>query len=459
MAVYVTKACASQWPRRATKVALFLVSAAILMTFFASTNAVGQAATPSPRAPVPRGNDELVHPGDRPDDRLMTLNQAVDRFLKGNLELRALHHEIPMAQADVEAAGQPPQEQIMIEVGPDGIRASRVQPQELIPRCWIDTLVARAAKRVLEAQYEDAVRTRVDRLYTAFMDLEEAQRSVSFSESGLDALETLLKLQQDLEKTGQTSAADVARIKTRRALSTSAVLESKAALQKAKLQVSNLLNLSDTEAAELKARGDLEATINQPRNLSPTEELIRLALNQRPDLKAYRLGLVRAHLEWLRALIEPLNQVAWRRWPGEMIEAGARQVRKAPPGNMTVLFTLPTMIRNKAKLKRESINVEQSGTELAKVERAVVLEVRRARLEFDQARSACDTFRSEILPNALQLRNTLSRQFREGEVPLTDYLSAQQEYNDSVLQVIKASVRLRRSALALNTAVGARVMP
>ncbi len=112
---------------------------------------------------------------------------------------------------------------------------------------------------------------------------------------------------------------------------------------------------------------------------------------------------------------------------------------------MTVLITLPTMVRNRAKLKRASINVEQSRTELAKVERAVVLEVRKARLEYDQARSACDTFRSEILPNAQQLRDTLFRQFRGGEVPLTDYLSAQQEYNERVFQVIKASVRLRRT--------------
>ncbi len=85
MAIRLTEACASQWSRRAIKVALFLVSAAILMTFFASTKAVGQAATPSARVPVPP-SDELVRLGERPDDRLMTLNQAVDRFLKGNLE-------------------------------------------------------------------------------------------------------------------------------------------------------------------------------------------------------------------------------------------------------------------------------------------------------------------------------------------------------------------------------------
>jgi cobalt-zinc-cadmium efflux system outer membrane protein len=205
--------------------------------------------------------------------------------------------------------------------------------------------------------------------------------------------------------------------------------------------------------------GDREAMISRPRDAAPTEELIQLALNQRPDLKAYRLGVARAQLEWLQALIEPLNQVAWRRWPDAMAGAGARQQGKAPPGKMTALISLPTTVRNKAKLKRALINVQQARTELAKVEHEVVLDVRRARLEYDQARSNCDRFRNDILPNTKQLRDTLFRQFRGGEVPLTEYLSAQQEYNDRVLQTVKASVRLRRSALALNTAVGARIMP
>jgi hypothetical protein len=119
MAVCITRAHASQWPRRATQVALFLVSTAIFMTFFASTEARGQATTPPRLAPGARGDDKAARPAKGPENPL-TLSQAVDRFLKENLELRAMRDEISMAQADIEAAAGPPQEHLLIEVGPNG---------------------------------------------------------------------------------------------------------------------------------------------------------------------------------------------------------------------------------------------------------------------------------------------------------------------------------------------------
>ena len=66
----------------------------------------------------------------------------------------------------------------------------------------------------------------------------------------------------------------------------------------------------------------------------------------------------------------------------------------------------------------------------------VVLEVRQAQLEYDQARSTWERIQKEILPNTLMIRDTLFRQFRAGEVPLADYLTGQQEYNDRVSQFI-----------------------
>jgi outer membrane protein, heavy metal efflux system len=445
MALRIPRAYGWQWKRRDSWILVFLVALTALMTSFVSTKALGQVITPPP-------------PGNRPDDGL-TLNQAVDRFFKENLELRALRQEIPMAQADIEAAAQPPQAYLLIEVGPGGLRKSRIQPRELIPRRWVDTLMARAVKRVLEAQYQDAMRTRVDNLYTAFVDLDVAQRSVRFNEAGLNGQEMLLKLLMDQHKTGQVSEAEVARIKIQRELAASAAAESKTALEKAKLNLANLLNLPDAEVAELRVNVDLDRTKSQPRDLPPIEELVRMALNQRPDLKAYRLGVERAQLDWLKALIEPLNEVAWRPWADPKTDAGIRRPGPGPPGSMTALITLPTTVHNRGKLKRTAINVEQARTELAKVERTVVLEVRQARLEYDQSRSTCDRFQNEIVPNARIIRDNLFRQWRSGEVPSTDYLAGQQEYNDRIFQVLKAGIRLRRSALALNTAVGERIMP
>ena len=67
---------------------------------------------------------------------------------------------------------------------------------------------------------------------------------------------------------------------------------------------------------------------------------------------------------------------------------------------MTAIVTLPTAIRNRGVLKRAAINVAQTRTELAKLERDVVLDVRKARMDYEHDRSTLDRFRQEILPEA-----------------------------------------------------------
>ena len=110
----------------------------------------------------------------------------------------------------------------------------------------------------------------------------------------------------------------------------SSLEEAKTALHKAKLVLANLLNLPDAEVDRLKVRLDLEGpTVGSPA-APPVEELIRIALARRPDLRAYRLGLYRAQLDWLKALVEPLNQITLCRWPDRLDLAGMRQQGMLP---------------------------------------------------------------------------------------------------------------------------------
>jgi len=388
----------------------------------------------------------------------MTLDQAVDRFLKENLELRAMSDEIPMAQADVEAAGQPPQAYVLIKVGTNGIKTWHVQPRELILKRWVQTLVARAAKRVLEAQYQDAVRTRVDDLSTAFVDVQAAQMSVSFAEVALRGLERLLQVAQSLQKAAQVSNVDVASSKTECELGASSLEEAKTALHKAKLVLANLLNLPDAEVDRLKVRFDLESSTFRSPAAPSVEELIRIALTHRPDLHAYRLGLHRAQLDWLKALVEPLNQITVCPLPERLELVAMRQQGNAFAGSLSVLVSLPTTIRNRGALDRATINVGQTRTEVVRIERKVILEVRQARLDYEQSRATVDRFRKEIMPNARATRDNRFRQFTAGEGPLADYLESQRKYNDRALQYRNTLIRHRRSMLTLNTAVGERMM-
>jgi cobalt-zinc-cadmium efflux system outer membrane protein len=51
------------------------------------------------------------------------------------------------------------------------------------------------------------------------------------------------------------------------------------------------------------------------------------------------------------------------------------------------------------------------------------------------------------------------RLFREGEVAVEAYLNQRRRYNDTAKQYLDSSVRHRKAMLALNVAVGQRILP
>ena len=67
------------------------------------------------------------------------------------------------------------------------------------------TEVARAAKRTLEAQFQDAIRQQIDNLYTAFVDVAAAELTLTFSQTYLKGISKLLEINVELFKKKQIS--------------------------------------------------------------------------------------------------------------------------------------------------------------------------------------------------------------------------------------------------------------
>jgi cobalt-zinc-cadmium efflux system outer membrane protein len=381
------------------------------------------------------------------------LDQAVERFLKENLELRAMRDEVLMAQADIEAAGQPPQAYRLITVGTNGIKTWHIQPRSPILKPWIQILVARTIERAREAQYQDAVRLRVDELYTAYLDVDEAQVWERYGKAALQGSERLLQFTRDMQKSGIISQGDGMRVHTEHEIAALKVAETATALRKARLVLASMLGLPDATVDQLRLHDDQADSNTAPPDAPPTEELLRSAVIHRPDLRAHRLGLLRALLDWLKALIEPLDQIRLDLWPDRPDLVRPGHDGNAAPRGISAVVTLPTAVRNRAMLKRATINVRQTKTELARVERQVGLDVRTASFDYRQARSAARS-RREALDHARTLRDSEFKQYQKGEVSSATFLEAQRKYNDVLTLYLKETIRLGRSKLLLKTAVG-----
>ena len=161
---------------------------------------VGPTSAPfSGTLEIPGGPED-----DGPADGL-TLDRAIDITLERSLDLRAKFYEIPMARADILQAnlrsnpvfyqdgqllqyrGPSTQFSRAAPGGPSQVDTNITYPLDVSHKRQARTVVASRAERVLEAQYQDAVRNRIDDVYGAYVTaLGRAKRSATRSRASRD---------------------------------------------------------------------------------------------------------------------------------------------------------------------------------------------------------------------------------------------------------------------------------
>jgi cobalt-zinc-cadmium efflux system outer membrane protein len=227
-------------------------------------------------------------------------------------------------------------------------------------------------------------------------------------------------------------------------------------LRQAKNALAVLLNLPLAHADGLELRG---AIGDQDLDLPCLEQLIDIAIKVRPDLQAYRLGVQRAQNEVQMARADRWNDVFILYTPWQLVDNTPIGGQSVNSWGLSALVTLPFFNRNQGNIARAQITVSQVLIELQGREQQVVSEVKRAFEEYTINRKSVQYYQENILPRARHIHEDRLRQLKAGNVSVLAYFEAQKEYNDVVRRYLDASVRLRRSALRLNTAIGQRLVP
>ncbi len=143
---------------------------------------------------------------------------------------------------------------------------------------------------MLEVQYQEAVRQRIDDIYDAYVLGALSQRQlVRYSRVSVQGLESLFARYQDLYKQGNSSLGDLNRVKIQLRTAQLGVADAEAAYRKAKFDLGSLMNLTREEVEKLELRGTIYDTQPPP---PPVEELRKIALESRPDIISYRLGVM-----------------------------------------------------------------------------------------------------------------------------------------------------------------------
>ena len=244
------------------------------------------------------------------------------------------------------------------------------------------------------------------------------------------------------------------RIQVRRA--TLGQIDAEAAYRKARLDLGSLMNLTREESTALELRGSIRDTAPPP---PPIDALQKLALDSRPDIAAYRLGVTRAEADVRLARANRFSDVYLLFQPYTYQDNSPYGLKSAVSYALGVTVPLPIYNRNQGGIQRAVLNVGQTQTQLADVERQALIDVEKAVQEYEVTRREVDALSKEVIPEASQVRDESYKLYRSGEKSVGDFISAQLEFNQVVKQFLDTAIRHRRSMLGINTAVGRRVLP
>jgi cobalt-zinc-cadmium efflux system outer membrane protein len=395
--------------------------------------------------------------------------------LQRSLDLRSKFAEIPMARADILQAslrsnpvfyqdGQLLQWQRgeysrARPGGPQQFDTNVTYPLDVSFKRLARTRVAARAEKVLEALYQDAVRNRIDDVYGAYVTALGARQTVRYAQASVSqerGLGRLAELTRQLHEKGQVPESDVILVENKLRIARLGLRDALASYRKAKLDLGSLMNLTVQEASDLKLRGRIQVEAPPP---PPIDELRRIALADRPDLAAARLGLSRAQADVRLAKANAYSDVYLLWQPYTFQDNSPYGVKSATSWALGVTVPLPIYNRNQGGISRAKINVDQTRMQLADAERQVLVDVEKTVQEYETSRGLVQELRDQVEPDALKVRNAAFRLWQGGQTSLLDFLQAQLDYNDVVKQYLDTAIRFRTSMLSLNTTVGRRIMP
>ena len=400
----------------------------------------------------------------------MSLNDSIDLMIRQNLNLIAMRYEIPMADADVLTASlrANPVFYADSQLVPYG-RYSRASPGgqtqydvnithplDVSHKRQARTEVAQAARRTIEAQFQDAVRQQVDNLYTAFVDVASAELTLTFSQTYLKGITRLLKVNEDLLKNKQISEDPVFALQAQVEQAQLQVREAQQAVSRTTRTLSQMLNIARNQSLAVRIRDKLRDDRPLPQG---EEDLVQTAMQSRPDLTAFRLGLRRAEAEVVSAKRERLSDFYLLYQPYTLQDNRPFGLKSPISWALGITAPMPIYNRNQGNIERAKINVTQTQVQFAQLERQVQDEVAEAVREFQLSLEAMVEQEREVLPASRRVRDAAYRRWQGGSTSVLEFLSAQKDFNDRVKDYRDSVVRHRRAMLDLNTAVGTRLMP
>ncbi len=303
---------------------------------------------------------------------------------------------------------------------------------------------AEASKSAAELRFQDAVRELSLEVATAFIDALAAREAAELTRENLGFLRQIVELNAVRLKAGDIAEVELVRSRLAALQQETVVRQAELKLRDALTRLQKLMGRRPP-SSDFHVAGALERADYSPL----AEDLLKEALERRPDLLAKRRELE-------RAAAEVRLQLAGARQNWSVGAEFRRQQVNAKSNSLTVTLgvPLPVFDRNQGEIERARQEQRQAELALRALEVEIAAEVSSAHAQLLTARDLLHAASGVMLQHAREVRQITEFSYRRGESSLLALLDAQRAFNETMQTLLEARAEYARSLLVLDSVCG-----
>jgi outer membrane protein, heavy metal efflux system len=310
---------------------------------------------------------------------------------------------------------------------------------------------AQKATGIAVSTHADLERALLFSLRGAFVSTLEAKAVVQLAGDNLAYYDHVLDVGRERLKAGDIAQIDLDRLELQRVQYESDLQTAEVNLRTAKIQLLTLLN--DRSPVE---QFDVSGTFDFAEQIPPRDDLRKIALDARPDLKAAVESVDKAQSDHKLAVANGSTDPTVSTWwsynpsfnnPFDQQTLGA-----------SVSIPLRFFDRNQGEKLRTQSEVTRSQRLRDAAEAQVVSDVDSAYATLASTLLLLRPYKAAYLQQSVRARDTVSFAYQNGGASLLDFLNAQTEYRGVQLNYVNLVGSYLTAAAQLNMAVGREVV-
>ncbi len=398
--------------------------------------------------------------------RALTWAEVRDKFAAANPTLKAAQLNIDEGRAAEITAYLRPNPNVSLSA--DGFQITRNNGiwrplSGVVETPGVDYLHERQHKRELrrdqakdttavsESTYLDQERNLVFTLRSAFVQVLQAKAVLQNATDNLAYWDRELDVNRTRFRAGDLAQLDLNRLELQRVQFESDFETAMVNLRTAKIQLLMLMN--DRTPIE---RFDVAGPFDFVNELAPLEDFRKIALENRPDLKAAMQNVELAKVTHELAVANGSTDPTWSLWYSHNPSFANSSANETIGGSVSI--PLRIFDRNQGQKALTQIDIGRNERLRDASEALVFSDVDSAYWTIIQNLNLLKPYKNKYLPLALDVRDRMSFSYQNGGASLLDFLDAEKSYRDTRLAYLNLIGSYLTAGAQMNMAAGREVI-